>query len=299
MAVREDVMGLSHIAASKTGRVQVTRTAKLFLGDWRRPESGRIQRVGDLVVPVASRKDARDAVRIARTALGAWSATTPYLRGQILYRFAEMLEARTSSLALELVAADRAVGHQLTLAEAETLVGAAVDRVVHYSGWSDKLGHLTGSVNSVSAPFLSVTAPTPGGVVVTIPKATTPASALAGLIEAVCAPLAAGCTIVAVLPLAAFAALVSVTEALATSDLPAGTVSVLTYLDAEVPTTLAAHTDVDCFDAEGLDEGLTTRCLELAAEALTRVRHAGSNPASTARLRWSTEARTVWLPVAL
>lgn len=292
-------MASSRTAANPTSRVGVTRTAKLFLGDWRRPESGRVVRHGSLTVPVASRKDARDAVRLARGALPGWSAATPYLRGQILYRFAEMLEARAPSLVAELVAAEAAVGTRLAEDVARATVEAAIDRVVHYAGWPDKLGYLTGSVNAVSAPFLSVTAPMPGGVIAAFPDATTPSAALTGFVEAVCAPLAAGCSVVCVVPTTVFAALVGVTEALATSDLPAGTVSVLSAVGPEVARTLAAHTDVDGFDAEGLDVDTTTTCLELAAEALTRVRHAGSNPASTARLRWASEPRTVWLPAAL
>lgn len=281
-------------------RLPVVRTVKVFMGDWRRGESGRTTTVGAAAVPVCTRKDARDAVRVARAAQPGWASSTPYLRGQVLYRLAEVLEARTASVADDLVAASVAADRRpLGADEARALVGAMVDRVVHWAGWPDKLGAVLGSVNSVSVPHLSTTAPMPGGLAATMPAAGTVAEAAASFADAVCAPLAAGCAVVVGLPPAAYAALVGVTEAVACSDLPPGALCVLPYQGDELPATLAAHTDVDCLDVSGLDGTAATGCIEAAAAALTRVRHDGSDPSSLARLRWCTEARTLWLPQAL
>lgn len=291
-------------------RVSVTRTLKLFMGDWRRPESGRTTQVGTAAVPVASRKDSRDAVRVARGAQAKWASSTPYLRGQIIYRLAEMLEARTESFASDLLQVAEARGQSLQRQEALHAVAHMVDRVVSYAGWPDKLGVALGSVNSVSQPFLSTTGPTPSGVVVTFPPARTVIEAVMSIADSLCAPLACGNSVIICLPPESFMALVSLQEALATCDLPQGTVSVLCYANAEPPRTLAAHSDVDGIDLEGLDlpgvivedaTGIEVAddCMELASQALTRVRHSRSRTRALDRLSWAQEARTVWMPQAL
>lgn len=294
-------------------RIPVTRSVKLFLGDWRRPESGRMVSVGPAQVPVASRKDLRDAVRVSRAAQSVWEAKTPYLRAQILYRFAEMVEARRDSLVADIVTAERAhrtapvatpspnrrFGDDELVAAGSAGVDHLIDQVVRYAGIPDKLAQLLGSTNNVTGPFLSVSAPAAGGVVATFPVSGTPLDAVASYADAVCAPLACGSSVIVTVAPSAYLGLVGLTEAWAASDVPAGTVCQLSAVGAELPRTAAGHSDVDALDVSGLDTALATECLELAAESLTRVRHDASPTDVRSRLRFASELRTVWLPAAL
>ena len=152
--------------AEQGGRLPVKKTYKLFVGGaFPRSESGRTYEAEGQNVARASRKDARDAVRAARSAQPKWASMTAYNRAQVLYRVAEMLEARTPEFAA------------LTGDEAE--VNAAVDRVVWYAGWADKLVQVLGSANPVAGPYFNFTVPEPTGVVgVLAPES----PALAGLV---------------------------------------------------------------------------------------------------------------------
>jgi acyl-CoA reductase-like NAD-dependent aldehyde dehydrogenase len=133
-------------------RLDVRKTYKLFIGGaFPRSESGRTYEIEAANVARASRKDVRDAVRVAREAQPKWGALTAYNRGQVLYRVAEMLEGRRDEFA------------ELTGDEAE--VDVAVDTWVWYAGWADKLAQVIGSSNPVSGPYFNFTIPEPTGVV--------------------------------------------------------------------------------------------------------------------------------------
>ena len=161
-------------------RLAVPKTYKLYVGGaFVRSESGRYDRHGERNVPRASRKDVRDAVKAARAAAGPWAARTPYNRGQIIYRAAEALESRAADLAVE-----------------REEVEAAIDVLVHYAGWTDKLAPVLGGVNPVAAPFLSFSLPEPTGVVGVVAPDAPP---LLGLVAELAPALAAGNTVVAVL----------------------------------------------------------------------------------------------------
>ena len=271
-------------------RLGVRKTYKLYVGGaFVRSESGRYDRAlgadDEHVanVPRASRKDVRDAMSAARKAAGPWAARTAYNRGQILYRAAEALESRADALA-----------------EADELA-AAVDVLVHYAGWTDKLPAVLGGVNPVAMPFLSFSLPEPTGVVGVIAPDEPP---LLGLVAEIAPALAAGNTVVAVIserwPLPAL----DLAEVLGVSDLPGGVVNLLSGRRSELAPALGAHRDLNAIvDAAGDDE-LATELDRLAAETVKRARHgapATSYDAATddalARLEAVTELKTAWHPI--
>src|ERR671915_2542061 len=156
-------------------RLPVRKTYKLFLGgEFPRSESGRTYEAQGQNVARASRKDVRNAVRTARGAFGKWSGMTAYNRGQVLYRIAEMMEARAAEFA------------ELSSGSAE--VEDAIDRWVWYAGWADKYAQIIGSSNPVAAPYFNFTIPEPTGVVGVIAP---PEPALEGLVSRV-APVVVG-----------------------------------------------------------------------------------------------------------
>jgi acyl-CoA reductase-like NAD-dependent aldehyde dehydrogenase len=271
-------------------RLTVRKTYKLYVGGaFVRSESGRYDRALSADdehvanVPRASRKDVRDAMSVARKAAGPWAARTAYNRGQILYRAAEALESRGDALA-----------------EPDELA-AAVDVLVHYAGWTDKLPAVLGGVNPVAMPFLSFSLPEPTGVVGVVAPDEPP---LLGLVAEIAPALAAGNTVVAVIserwPLPAL----DFAEVLGVSDVPGGVVNLLSGRRAELAPALGAHRDLNAIvDAAGDDE-LAAELDRLAAETVKRTRHgaaAGSYEAATddalARLEAVTELKTAWHPV--
>ncbi len=271
-------------------RLGVRKTYKLYVGGaFVRSESGRYDRAlgadDEHVanVPRASRKDVRDAMSAARKAAGPWAARTAYNRGQILYRAAEALESRADALG-----------------EADELA-AAVDVLVHYAGWTDKLPAVLGGVNPVAMPFLSFSLPEPTGVVGVVAPDEPP---LLGLVAEIAPALAAGNTVVAVIserwPLPAL----DLAEVLGVSDLPGGVVNLLSGRRSELAPALGAHRDLNAIvDAAGDDE-LATELDRLAAETVKRARHgapATSYDAATddalARLEAVTELKTAWHPI--
>jgi acyl-CoA reductase-like NAD-dependent aldehyde dehydrogenase len=265
-------------------RLAVRKTYKLWIGGaFVRSESGRYDETQGFNYPRASRKDVRDAISAARKAAGPWAARTAYNRGQILYRAAEALES--------------AAGRFGTPAETE----AAVDVLLHYAGWTDKLHPVLGGVNPVAAPFLSFSLPEPTGVVGIVAPDT---PALLGLVAELAPALAAGNVAVAILsepnPLPGL----DLAEALGVSDVPAGVVNLLSGRRRELATALGAHRDLNAIvDAAG-DADLATELDKLAAETIKRVRHspgAGTYEAATAdaleRLNAVTELKTAWHPI--
>ncbi len=279
-------------------RLGVRKTYKLFIGGaFPRSESGRSYPVhgkgGELLAYAAqaSRKDARDAVVAARKAFAGWSGATAYNRGQILYRVAEMLEGRAAQFAAEVAAAD---GGRKAHAEAE--VTAAIDRWVWYAGWSDKVAQVAGAANPVAGPYFNFSVPEPTGVVAIVAPAE---SSLLGLVSVVAPAIVTGNTVVVVAserrPLPA----ISLAEVLATSDLPAGVVNVLTGLTAEVAPVLAGHMDVNAIDLTGMDPPARPALEQLAAGNVKRVRYGNDDWAAspgTGRLMSFLEIKTVWHP---
>jgi acyl-CoA reductase-like NAD-dependent aldehyde dehydrogenase len=273
----------SAVASAPVGRLAVRKTYKLFIGGaFPRSESGRTYLVDGDNIALASRKDARDAVVAARKAQSKWAGATAYNRGQVLYRVAEMLEARRA----EFVA--------LGVSAAE--VDAAVDRWVWYAGWSDKIAQVHGGANPVAGPFFNISAPEPTGVVAVV----APASFL-GLVSVIAPAVVTGNTVVvlAVAPQAA----VTLAEVLATSDVPGGVVNILTGQPAETAPWLASHDDVNALDLTGVTDPALAADLERAAagslKRVVRPPAGGDDFTADPGLRPMTallETKTVWHP---
>ena len=261
-------------------RLPVAKTSKLYIGGaFVRSESGRTYEVQGANVALASRTDVRDAVRTARGAIDGWAGLTAYNRGQVLYRIAEMLESRRSEFA--------GFGD-----EAE--VGAAIDRWIWYAGWSDKLAQVVGSSNPVAGPYFNFTVPEPVGVVgVVAPED----PALDGLVARLAPVLVGGNSVVVAAsehhPLAA----VTLAEVLATSDVPAGVVNILTGRKADLALELASHLDVNALDLAGAD-GDTVELERLAADNVKRVVRNGEGQSPWHAAAYL-ELKTVWHPIGV
>ena len=284
-------------------RLDVRKTYKLYIGGaFPRSESGRSYQVraadGTFLAnaALASRKDARDAVTKARGAFAGWSGATAYLRGQILYRIAEMLEGRREQFVAEVRAVEG-----LSAKQAEAQVDAAIDRWVWYAGWTDKIGQIRSSANPVSGSYWNVSSPEPTGVVAVFAPER---PALLGLVSVLAPAIAVGNTAVLVAPDSAALPAITLAEVLATSDLPGGVVNILTGKSAELGKPLAEHLDVDALDLAGIaDTEFATSLEQAAAENLKRVLRPSSAPADwndapgTTRLTAFLETKTVWHPV--
>jgi acyl-CoA reductase-like NAD-dependent aldehyde dehydrogenase len=285
-------------------RVTVAKTYKLYIGGaFPRSESGRSYPVSDsrgaflANAAQASRKDARDAVVAARKAFGGWSGATAYNRGQVLYRVAEMLEGRREQFAVEVAASEGVAPRR-----AQSLVDAAIDRWVWYAGWTDKLAAVLGGANPVAGPYFSFSVPEPTGVVgVLAPQA----SSLLGLVSAVAPVLAGGNTCVVVASQSRPLPAITLSEVLATSDLPGGVVNMLTGRTAELAPWLATHGDVNALDLGGAPAPQIAELERSAAGTVKRVLRApaaepdwGRVP-DIARLRAFLETKTVWHPMGV
>ncbi len=284
-------------------RLEVRKTYKLYIGGkFPRSESGRSYPVtgarGQFLAnaALASRKDARDAVVAARAAFPRWSGATAYNRGQVLYRVAEMMEGRRAQFVDEVQAAE---GGPRRVAAAE--VDAAVDRWVWYAGWTDKLAQVAGAANPVAGPFFNFSLPEPTGVVAVVAPQR---SSLLGLVSVLAPVVATGNTAVVLASQARPLPAVTLTEVLATSDVPRGVVNLLTGAVEEVAPWLASHGDVNAIDLAGA--GLAGVDLERAAAVnLKRVRRPAdpdldwtADP-GTGRLLSFVETKTVWHPVGI
>ncbi|WP_026424521.1 aldehyde dehydrogenase family protein [Actinokineospora inagensis] len=285
-------------------RVPVSKTYKLYLGGaFPRSESGRTYPVSDAKgrflanAAQGSRKDLRDAVVAARGAFGGWSGATAYNRGQVIYRVAELLEGRREQFAAEVAA-----GEGVPSRRAESLVDTAVDRLVWYAGWTDKIAAVLGGANPVAGPYFSFSVPEPTGVVgVLAPQR----SSLLGLVSVLAPVLAVGATAVVVTsqdrPLPA----ITLSEVLATSDVPGGVVNLLTGHTAELAPWLAAHADVNALDLTGAPAELRADLERAAAGTVKRVLRAPSTEPDwqerpdIRRLRPLLETKTVWHPMGV
>ena len=278
----------------------VAKTYKLFVGGaFPRSESGRTYQARDSKgnfmanAALASRKDLRDAVVAARKGYSAWSKATAYNRGQVIYRVAEMLEGRRTEF-LELIKTSSRTTSKAATAE----VDAAIDRLVHYAGWTDKLAAVLGSSNPVSSPYFSYSAPEPTGVVGILAP---PGGPLLGLVSVIAPVITGGnaCVVIA----AEHDPCVAITfaEVVATSDVPPGVINILTGRSSELAPHLAAHADVNALDLTGADAGLHKRLEQAAAETVKRVYAPKGVPDFAAvpgmgRLRAFLEIKTVWHP---
>ena len=283
-----------------TARLAVRKTYKLFIGGaFVRSESGRYDRIeagsaatgsagsagpAAVNVPRGSRKDVRDAVAAARSASAGWAARTAYNRGQILYRFAEALESRHADIG---AAADE--------------VGDAIDVLVHYAGWTDKLQAVLGGINPVAAPFLSFSVPEPTGVVGLVAPDEPP---LLGLVAELAPALAAGNTVVAMLSEKQALPGLDLAEVLGIADLPGGVVNLISGRRAELIQALAGHHALNALVDASDDDALGAEVDRLAAESVTRVRHAPPTRSYTdavadplSRIEAVTELKTAWHPV--
>ena len=216
-------------------RLPVKKTYKLFIGGaFPRSESGRTYEAEGQNVARASRKDARDAVVAAREGRPGWAGATAYNRGQVLYRLAEMMETRAADLA--------------AVCSGKKEVEAAIDRVVWYAGWADKLAQVLGSSNPVSGPYFNFSIPEPTGVVAVLAPEE---PALAGLVSRIAPVIVGGNAAVVVASESHPLAAIELAEAIATSDLPGGVVNILTGLQDELAPILAGHMDVNAIDLTG------------------------------------------------
>jgi acyl-CoA reductase-like NAD-dependent aldehyde dehydrogenase len=263
-------------------RLPVRKTYKLYLGgEFPRSESGRTYEAQGANVARASRKDVRDAVRAARAAFPKWADLTAYNRGQVIYRIAEMLEARRAEFS-ELCSGPREVDR-------------AVDRLVWYAGWADKLPQLLGSSNPVAGPYFNFTVPEPTGVVGILAPEEPP---LAGLVSRVAPAIVGGNAAVVVASESSPLAAVELAEVLATSDVPGGVVNVLTGQREELAPVLASHMDVNAIDLAGAD-GQSEELERLAADNVKRVVLGEPDAQSPWDIADFLELKTVWHPIGV
>ena len=290
-------------------RIPVRKTYKLYVGgQFPRSESGRsyvVRAPGGTALANAvrsSRKDVRDAVRLARGAAADWAGKTAMNRGQVLYRVAELMEGRREQFVDEVGAAEG-----VSSIRAQALVDRSIDRWVWYAGWADKLSQVLGTVNPVGAPYFNFTIPEATGVVgVVAPDS----SSLLGLVSRV-APVVVGGNTVVVLasetrPLPA----VTLGEVLATSDVPAAVINILTGLRSELVPVLAGHMDVNALDTWGVPREMREQVETSAMESVKRV---SRPPRDTDAFDWLDDGRaqrpewiarflemkTVWHPIGV
>ncbi|TWP48257.1 aldehyde dehydrogenase family protein [Lentzea tibetensis] len=284
-------------------RISVAKTYKLYIGGaFPRSESGRSYPVTDSKgaflanAAQGSRKDARDAVVAARKAFPGWSGATAYNRGQVLYRVAEVLEGRREQFITEVSAAEG-----VPLKKAQSTVDQAIDRWVWYAGWTDKIAAVLGSANPVAGPYFSFSTPEPTGVVAVLAPQQ---SSLLGLVSVVAPVVASGNTAVVVTsqdrPLPA----ITLSEVLATSDLPGGVVNLLTGRTAEIAPWLASHADVNALDLTGAPDSIRADLERSAAGTVKRVLRSRAAEDFTrepdmSRIRAYLETKTVWHPMGV
>jgi len=287
-------------------RLTVPKTYKLYIGGkFPRTESGRSIAVtnekGEVAAHIChgSRKDLRDAVETASRAFDAWSGVTGYLRGQIMYRMAEMLEGRREEFAAAIQVTERC-----TTSAARVEVDASVDRLVRFAGWSDKVQQVLGCSNPVAGPYYNFTIPQPQGVVAVLAPST---PSLLGLITLIGAPMCVGNTIVAIgsdnhpIPTAILG------EVCQTSDVPAGVVNLLTGSQSELLEHVASHRQIASIHASGTSKKDQTSMQEAAADSMKRIRcnayatedwYEDDKTASPWNIEPFVEMKTIWHPSA-
>jgi len=278
-------------------RLDVNKTYKLFIGGaFTRSESGRVYELKGankkfIANPsLASRKDLRDAVVAAKSAQPGWANATAFNRGQILYRIAEIMEGRSEQFIDEICALEG-----VTTKAAKLQVEEAIDTWVWYSGWCDKLSSVTGSLNQVSGPFYNFTTPESLGVVAIFAENK---PSLLGVVRTLAPVLAGGNTAVLIasenFPLPA----ITLSEALATSDLPGGVVNILTGKSAELAPWVGSHMEIDGVDVAGLSKRQEEELKLVGADNLKRIFR--FNPENhPERILSFMEQKTVWHPIGI
>jgi acyl-CoA reductase-like NAD-dependent aldehyde dehydrogenase len=263
-------LATTNVADARGGdRIGVRKTPKLYIGGaFPRTESGRAYEVfdakGELLANASrgTRKDIREAVRAARKAFAGWAGRTAYNRSQILYRIAELMEGRREQFIAEVVAAEG-----MTRARAARTVDASIDRWVWYAGWADKYPQVVGTVNPVAGPYFNFSLPEPTGVVgIIAPEA----SSLLGLVSRLAPVIVSGNAAVVLASEARPLPAVTLTEVLATSDVPGGVVNLITGLRRELVGHLAGHMDVNALDAFGASVDEATELEIIAVENVKR-----------------------------
>jgi acyl-CoA reductase-like NAD-dependent aldehyde dehydrogenase len=263
-------------------RLPVKKTYKLFVGgEFPRSESGRTYEAEGQNVARGSRKDLRDAVRSARGAFPKWAGMTAYNRGQVLYRVAEMMEARRAEFA--------------DLCSGPKEVERSIDRFVWYAGFADKLAQVLGSSNPVAGPYFNFTFPEPQGVVAVLAPEE---PALAGLVSRIAPALVGGNAVVAIASESHPLAAIELAEALATADVPGGVVNIVTGLRDELASVVAAHMDVNALDVTGAD-GEVAELERLAADNVKRVVRGAADGQSAWEISRFLELKTVWHPIGV
>ena len=262
-------------------RLPVQKTYKLFIGGaFPRSESGRTLVAEGANIARASRKDLRDAVRIARQAGVGWAKATAYNRGQVLYRIAEMMETRRGELA--------------AVASSAGEVDRAIDRVVWYAGWADKIAQVVGTANPVAGPYFNFTVPEPTGVVGIL----APEPPLLGLVSRLSPVIVGGNTAVVIASEAHPLVAIELAECLATADVLPGVVNILTGLRKELAPWLASHMDVSGLDLTGGD-GDVAELERLGAENVKRVVRGKADGQSPYDITAFLELKTVWHPIGM
>jgi len=270
------------VAKRAPGRLPVKKTYKLFVGgEFPRSESGRTYEAEGQNVARGSRKDLRDAVRAARGAFPKWAGMTAYNRGQVLYRVAEMMEARRAEFA--------------DLCSGPKEVDRSIDRFVWYAGFADKLAQVLGSSNPVAGPYFNFTVPEPQGVVAVLAPEE---PALAGLVSRIAPALVGGNAVVAIASESHPLAAIELAEALATADVPGGVVNIVTGLRAELAPVVASHMDVNALDVTGAD-GEVAELERLAADNVKRVVRGAADGQSAWEISRFLELKTVWHPIGV
>lgn len=279
-----------------SNRIDIKKTYKLFInGAFPRSESGRTYEVKSakgvfIANPcLASRKDLKDAVIAARAAQSGWDKASAYNKGQILYRIAEMLEGRRAQFVDEIVVVTGA-----TKSKAEKEVTDSVDRLVWYAGWSDKLSSLSGALNPVAGPYYNFTVPESMGVIAAIAPEV---PSLLGLIDVIAPIIVGGNTVVVLASTKAPLSAMSFAEVIATSDVPAGVINILTGKKDEIAPWMASHMDFDGFDISGLAATSHGAVRIAGAENLKRIYSFKS--ADPGRILAFLENKTVWHPIGL
>jgi acyl-CoA reductase-like NAD-dependent aldehyde dehydrogenase len=294
-------------APPRGDRIGVRKTYKLYIGgEFPRTESGRAYEVfgakRELLANASrgTRKDIREAVRAARNAFPGWAGKTAYNRSQILYRIAELMEGRRDQFVAEVMAAEG-----LSRARAARAVDAAIDRWVWYAGWADKYPQLLGTVNPVAGPYFNFSVPEPTGVVGIIAPEE---SSLLGLVSRLAPAIVSGNAVVVIASETRPLPAVTLSEVLATSDVPGGVVNLVTGLRRELVGHLAGHMDVNGLDAFGAAADDAATLEEVAVENVKRFIR--PPPAGLGRYDWMAdsaqspyligefvEIKTVWHPI--
>jgi acyl-CoA reductase-like NAD-dependent aldehyde dehydrogenase len=292
--------------AKERMRLNVRKTYKLYInGEFPRTESGRYYEVrtkeGELVANACrgSRKDLRNAVAAARKAFGGWSGKTAYNRGQILYRIAEVCEARAAELTDEL----RRAGS--SAADARREVEQTIDRWIYYAGWSDKYPQLLGTVNPVAGPYFNFTFPEPTGVVGLVAPEE---PSLFGLVSRIAPAIVGGNAVVVITSESRPLPAITLAECFATSDVPGGVINLISGYKKELVPWLAAHMDVNALDTTGVAADSVAAVQQAAAENVKRIvsfdaATIGWDDARRAQGPYSIaeflEYKTVWHPMGM